>query len=967
LVQLTETIGNMGLKNLYTLEQTRQLDIEKMHLNKINNEHAVLLEEYRQQNEELLIAKEKAEKREAIIQTQYQDLQATEEEIRAANEELVTTADALQQSNEELYIAKDKAEESKMQFKALFQNMNSSASFYEVIINKQGIPCDYRFLDVNEFYQKSLGLKASDLLGKTMLEIFPATEQLWLDTFKKVVLTGKPATLESYSKAVDMYLELIVYVPQKGKMAMIGSDITARKRIENELLIAKEKAEKSAEELKKAQEIAHVGSWYLDNVTNQVTWTEELYKMYDFDPTQPVPPFTEHRKLFKPESWERLSASLENARKNGVPYELELITIRKDGTNGWMWVHGEVVKNTDGKTIGLWGAAQDISERKQIEQELLQAKEKAEKNEAIIQTQYQDLQTTEEEIRANNEELVTTADALKQSYEELILAKEKAEESEMKYRLLATNTLDTIWTTDIEFNLTYVNNAIFYFLGYSPEEFLCINPSAFTPPEGMEKIQHAAEKLIDHYKNGEVKQVKIELQQIKKDGTVIDVEITTNLLFSDTNQLLGFQGRSVDITKQKQAERTLLSKNNELLASEEEIRAANEELVTTADALKQSNEELILANEKTEKINANISAIIENTTDSIWAINTNYELLYINNVFKNEFFISFGVQLETGMSLLNALPDTIKPIWKSRYDRVLSNEQFVFEDKIDIGNSFVYIQVAMNPIVADKKNIGASFFGSNVTERKQAEQELIKAKEKAEESDKLKTAFLENISHEVRTPMNAILGFSELLLKQNLTNESRNHFTDVMHKATYQLLSIVDNTITLAYLETKQLKINREDFNPAILLSKLFEKYTNKKQLIEKEHIQLFMHKPETSNSLINNDCIRINQIFKILLDNAFKFTEKGSIEFGYTFDENKINFFVKDTGIGIPPEKQEIIFESFAQADKTIRQLFGGLGVGLSIALGLVNLLDGKVTLNSQTNIGTEIIFSLPLRYAIK
>ncbi len=140
-------------------------------------------------------------------------------------------------------------------------------------------------------------------------------------------------------------------------------DITERKLDEEKLI-------RSESELKRAQQITHVGSWYLDIVTNEVSWTEELYKMYGFDPSLPPPPYTEHQKLFAPESWEILSASLANTRATGIPYELELKTLRIDGSNGWMWVRGEAIKDNNGKIIGLWGAAQDITERKHVESAL---------------------------------------------------------------------------------------------------------------------------------------------------------------------------------------------------------------------------------------------------------------------------------------------------------------------------------------------------------------------------------------------------------------------------------------------------------------------------------------------------------------------------------------------------------------------------------------------------------------------
>ena len=130
---------------------------------------------------------------------------------------------------------------------------------------------------------------------------------------------------------------------------------------------------RTVKDLGETQRIAHVGSWHLDLASNQVVWTKELYEMYGFDPSLPVPPYPEHMKMYTPESWERLSSALAHTRETGVPYTLELESIKKGGNNRWMWVHGEVEVDAAGKTVGLWGAAQDITERKRSEQSALEA------------------------------------------------------------------------------------------------------------------------------------------------------------------------------------------------------------------------------------------------------------------------------------------------------------------------------------------------------------------------------------------------------------------------------------------------------------------------------------------------------------------------------------------------------------------------------------------------------------------
>ncbi len=167
-----------------------------------------------------------------------------------------------------------------------------------------------------------------------------------------------------------------------------GYDITARKRADDALRV-------SEKDLRESQRIAHVGNWHLNVATNQVVWSEELYKMYGFDPALPPPPYTEHMKLFTPESWERLSTALANTRETGVPYELVLETVRKNGSSGWMWVRGEAEVDPQGKIVGLWGAAQDISAQKQTEHKL---REYSEHLEEMVEQRTRELRETQEKL-----------------------------------------------------------------------------------------------------------------------------------------------------------------------------------------------------------------------------------------------------------------------------------------------------------------------------------------------------------------------------------------------------------------------------------------------------------------------------------------------------------------------------------------------------------------------------------------
>lgn len=275
-----------------------------------------------------------------------------------------------------LISSKERAEESEKQFRQLFENMEQGFALHEMIYDDSGKPVDYRFVLVNKAFEKLTGIEAKSFLNKTIREVLPETEQIWIDNYGKVAKTGIPLNFDSYAKEFDKYYEVVAYSPKQDFFAVVFNDITKSKQYEKELV-------RSEKELKRAQEITHIGSWSLNLATNEVIWSEELYKMYGFDPTLPPPPYTEHMKLFTSESWELLSASLARTSTTGIPYELELRTIKHDGSNGWMWVRGESEKDEDGNIISLWGAAQDITERKRIEEQLSKAKERAEESDRL--------------------------------------------------------------------------------------------------------------------------------------------------------------------------------------------------------------------------------------------------------------------------------------------------------------------------------------------------------------------------------------------------------------------------------------------------------------------------------------------------------------------------------------------------------------------------------------------------------
>nr|WP_320120330.1 cache domain-containing protein [uncultured Marinifilum sp.] len=246
--------------------------------------------------------------------------------------------------------------------------------------------------------------------------------------------------------------------------------------------------------------------------------------------------------------------------------------------------------------------------------------------------------------------------------------------------------------------------------------------------------------------------------------------------------------------------------------------------------------------------------------------------------------------------------------------------------------------------------------------RTQKEKELQIAREKAEESDRLKSSFLANMSHEIRTPMNAIIGFSELLKEDNLPLETRQQFFSHIRNSGNSLLNLINDIIDFSKIESGKLKISLTSCNLNQLFDELYYTFEKIKIQKEKNNIELkFTKGLDDEKSVIFTDPLRLKQIITNLIENALKFTEKGSINVSYQLCESNLIFTVKDTGIGISEEQQKIIFNRFRQADDSHARKYGGTGLGLSISKKLAKLLKGDMWVKSKTNKGSSFFVSIP------
>jgi signal transduction histidine kinase len=323
-------------------------------------------------------------------------------------------------------------------------------------------------------------------------------------------------------------------------------------------------------------------------------------------------------------------------------------------------------------------------------------------------------------------------------------------------------------------------------------------------------------------------------------------------------------------------------------------------------------------------------------------------------------YIQKGLNATFIPSLFILIPITVISILLSRKNYLAKFNELVNNDKLN----------AMNIELHSIKD-------HLVEEVDRRTQELIIAKEKAEESDRLKSAFLANMSHEIRTPMNGILGFSSLLSEPGLAGEDQQKYIDIIQKSGARMLSTINEVLDISKIESGQMEVALKDTN---INEQIGYVYNLLKPDADSKGIILSATLSWPDNeAIIHTDAEKLYAILTNLVKNAVKFTDKGSIEIGYTIEPGELEsylhrdldtnplqlkFYVKDTGIGIPADRQKAIFERFMQADILDLQARQGAGLGLSIAKAFVEMLQGRIWVDSQPGQGTVFYFTLPLEY---
>ena len=488
-------------------------------------------------------------------------------------------------------------------------------------------------------------------------------------------------------------------------------------------------------------------------------------------------------------------------------------------------------------------------------------------------------------------------------------AEELLRNSEERHRTILQTSRDGFWTVSLtDGKINDVNETYCQMSGYSKEELLQLHIPDLDAIMSSDEQAATIERVIA---NGSG---IFETLHRRKDGTAFHVELSITFQNTNGGELICF---CRNITARKQAE----------------------------DALQESEEKYRLLHE-----NAGVGIGYYKPDGTIISYNK-LAARHMNGL-PEDF---------TGKTVYDIFSEQEAAFYLDRIKKAtLADVPFVYEDIVPLPNGNKYFLSAFSRI-SDSNNtvLGIQIVSQDITERKLSEQELIKAKEHAEESDRLKSAFLANMSHEIRTPMNGILGFAGLLKEPGLSGDEQQEYIRIMEMSGKRMLNIINDIVNISKIESGQMNVSISETNINEQIEFIYSFFTPE---VERKSIQLsFKNTLPSKESIIKTDREKIYAILTNLVKNAIKYTGKGSIEFGYEKKGKHLEFFVKDTGIGIPKNRQEAIFERFIQADIDDKYAYEGAGLGLSIAKAYVEMLGGKIRVESEEAKGSTFYFTIP------
>ena len=891
--------------------------------------------------------------------------------------------------------------DSKMRFQKLFTSINDGICLHELVFDKEGKPYDYRILEVNDKFIEMTGITKEKAIGSLASELYGTEKAPYFDIYSEVAITGKSVTFETYFAPMRKHFRISVFSPEHKQFATAFQDITEKKH---------------AEDIIKASELRY-RSLFESAKDGIIILDAESGKIEDVNPYLIDMLGFSHNEFLGKKIWEigffkdiisNQDKFAELQKNDYVRYEnLPLRT--SDGYKRDVEFVSNIYNVNNHAVIQC--NIRDISERKLAEEKLRRSEEQyrllAEHMSDTIWLMDMDMQTTymspsTERIRGYSlkeiqqlslEQHLSPASykiAIESFSEELkkiksdptylffktielefnrkdgtmiwmenmfslirdengkpvnIIgegrniterkrAEEELKESEEKYKAYVNSAPNGIYIVDGRGNFIDVNDTACIILGYTKEELQSKNIIDVTPQKHHEFAFEKFQKMLSTGK------VEFELEYQCKDETTGWWMI--NAIYLSENRYLGY---TTVTTERKRAE--------------EAIRLSEARLLNAVEIAKLG----------------------------YWEYDVEKDLFIFNDSFYKIFRTSAkkvgGYEMTAAQYAERFVHPDDRDLVGIEVQKAIESSDTDFAGKIDhriiyedgeTGFISVHFTIIKDSEGRTIKTIGAN---QDITERKEKEVELMKAKDKAEESNRLKTSFLANMSHEIRTPMNAIVGFSTFLKEPDLTQSEKDQYCDIIQDNSNNLLQIIEDILEISKIESGHIHFMVEKTNINELFKNLLTEFRHSNK---NDSIEISCRIDELDEDLITlTDSSRLKQVMNNLIINALKFTKQGKVEFGYKLVRSSefevqssekqqlssagyIEFYVKDTGIGIDKKYKEIIFERFRQVEDFTTRMYGGSGLGLAISKKIVEAMGGKIWVETELKKGSEFIFSLPL-----
>ena len=875
----------------------------------------------------------------------------------------------------------------------LSKRIKANEEKYRLLVENQSdllvkVDPDGSFIFVNNNYCKVFGKNEDELIGKKILPLVHKDDrESTEEAMKKLFVPPYSCYLEQRAMTQNGWRwfgwsdkAVVNSIGEVESIIGVGRDITERVEAENHVKLNRKR-------LEIAEKMAKLGSWEFDTVNQNNWWSKQMYEFFRFNSEDGIPSINDYLEHIHPEDLDFVAHVLQTMMEGNEPPLKNFRTNPKYGTIKHLKPTYQLVKDNKGKILSINGTVLDITDTVNAENQLLESRE-----ELSITL----MSIGDGVIATDTSGKITRMNPVAEKLTGLTINKAAGMHLEEVFRIFDSETnqkvecpiykvLKTGQTVDLS------NHTVL--LSHNGQNYHIADSAApIVDKDGIIKgvilvFSNVSSKYkVQNELNKERNLLRSVIDALPFSLYIKDLR-GRKLLINKTEEV--YTGKTIDeiigktdheLYSKEYAEKFSIDdsrvlKNGERIIDRiESVPIANEgERWISTTKLPWKDEqgntigligfgiditERILAQQKIRKL----SEGIEQSPNAVIITNEKGHIEYVNPRFKE----MTGYNADR---VMGKLPRILKPkkgnekLLKNIWGEISNNRKWKgdFLSKNNSGEEF-WESISISPITNDKQEItNYLFIIEDITERKQMIEDLTEAKKRAEESDQLKSAFLANMSHEIRTPMNGILGFAELLQEQDVQEDTRKKYLEVIDRSGRRMLNIINDIVDISKIEAGQISIFKQEFHLNELINEQFNFFF--KETKEKDLNFTCKTALEYPDDLIFTDKSRLSQVLSNLIKNAIKFTHQGEIEFGYIQEKNMLQFYVKDSGIGIDKKIANSIFERFRRGDNKLSRNYEGAGLGLSISKALVEMMGGSIGIESKHGKGSTFYFTIPYK----